>query len=164
MPEPKKNIKDPLNMLQRKLKKNKNKKILFFCIGNILKGDDGVGEYIYKKLNAGRDIYKINAGNAPVNYIGKVESISPDIVFLIDCINSNDKPGSILFTKFSKVFTSIIDTHSGLIHEYIKLIKPAPEWYILGIQPYTLEGINEISAIVKKVADRIIKLLNTSFN
>ncbi len=153
-----------LRRAHKKLKEFKNKKILFFCIGNTLKGDDGVGEYIYKKLNAGRNIYIINAGNAPVNYIGKVESISPDIVIIIDCINSNDKPGSIIFTKFSKVYTSTIDTHSGLIYEFIKLIKPAPEWYILGIQPHTLEGINEISTIVKKTADRIIKLLNTSFD
>lgn len=143
-------------------KKIKNKKVLFFCIGNILKGDDGVGEYIYSKLTAGKNIFKINAGNAPLNYIGKVEKILPDIVIIVDCINRKSLPGSVIFKKLSRIYSSSIDTHSGLMDEFIKLIKPSPEWYILGIQPYILEGINILSPVVIKTADELIRLLNIS--
>ncbi len=150
-----------INKIKKQIKKLKNKKILFFCIGNILKGDDGVGEYIYEKLNTNKNVFKLNGGNAPVNYIGKVEKISPDIVIIIDCANSGKDPGDVIFAESSQIYSSPIDTHSGLINEFIKIMDPSPKWYILGIQPLSLSDVEKISNVVKKTADELIKLLNS---
>ncbi len=157
----KRDLINSLNKIKKQIQKFKNKKVLFFCIGNRLKGDDGVGEYIYEKLIIRKNIYKINAGNAPVNYIGKVEKILPDIVIIIDCVNSGKDPGTVIFTESSKIYSSPIDTHSGLINEFIKLMDPSPKWYILGIQPLSLADIEKISDVVKNTADELIKLFNS---
>ena len=104
----------------KKLEELKNKKILFFCVGNILKGDDGVGDYIYKKLLEGNNIYKINAANSPLNYIGKIDIISPEVIIIVDCIDSDNSPGTLLFTSLDKVYSIPIDTHSNILKEYMK--------------------------------------------
>jgi len=151
-----------LDQIKEKIEAYKDKKILFFCIGNVIRGDDGVGEYIYHKLPERENIHSINAGNAPVNFIGKVETISPKAVFIIDCTAGPEgtKPGTISFIESSQIYSSPIDTHSGLINEFIKLMKPSPDWYIIGIQPLSFTDVNEISEEVKESADRLISLLH----
>lgn len=157
-------IESSIKSVVEKLDKFKNKKILFFCIGNILKGDDGVGEYIYKRLHNKRgNIYKINGGNAPLNYIGKIQKLSPEIVIIIDCIDSKHSPGYVIFTSLDSIYSSPVDTHSGLLKEFVNTLTFSSEWYILGIQPRRLQGINEISGIVKRTADRIIEFINKEF-
>ena len=92
-----------------------------------------------------------------------MEKIAPEIVIIVDCINSNHPAGHVSFKKMTRIYTSPIDTHSGLIDEFIKLIKPGPKWYILGIQPHTLNDIDKISDIVKDSANELIKILNILF-
>ncbi len=150
-------IKETIN----KLKRLENKKILFFCIGNILKGDDGVGEYIYKRLHNKRgNIQKISGGNAPLNYIGKIQQFSPEIVIIIDCIDSKNLPGYVIFTSLNSIYSLPVDTHSGLLKEFINTLTFDNEWYILGIQPQSLHGVEKISHIVRNTADKIIEFIN----
>ncbi len=157
-------IESSIKNVIEKLKRFKNKKILFFCIGNILKGDDGVGEYIYKRLHNKRgNIYKINGENAPLNYIGKIQQLSPEIVIIIDCIDSKNPPGYVVFTSLDSIYSSPIDTHSGLLKEFINTLTFNNDWYILGIQPQILQGVNKISDIVRSTADKIIEFINKEF-
>ncbi|MBU1077947.1 MAG: hydrogenase maturation protease [Spirochaetes bacterium] len=153
-------MEEVLNKIKERIEGSKDKKILFFCIGNIIRGDDGVGEYIFHRLPEKENIFRINAGNAPVNFIGKVETLSPDIVIIIDCMAAGKDPGSITFTNSSQIYSSPIDTHSGLINEFIKGIKPSPDWYIIGIQPYSLTDIDKLSDEVKVSADKLIQLFH----
>ena len=157
-------IESSIKNVIEKLKRFKNKKILFFCIGNILKGDDGVGEYIYKRIHNKREnVLKINGGNAPLNYIGKIQQLLPEVVIIIDSIDSKNIPGYVIFTTLNSIYSSPIDTHSGLLKEFINTLTFNNDWYILGIQPQILQGVNKISDIVRSTADKIIEFINKEF-
>jgi len=150
--------------LQKFLIQNLHKKLLFFCIGNIFRGDDGVGEYIFNKIKLPNNWVKINGGNAPENYIGKIEKIKPDNIIVIDCMDFGLSPGTIIFNKFNQFYNLILDTHSNLLNLYLDISGKREMWYILGIQPRSFTNYEKISIEVKKSADEIIKLINTSVN
>jgi len=156
-------IHNPLDQIKNQLKKFKDNKIVFFCIGNALKGDDGVGDYLFERLPEGKNIHRINGSNAPVNFIGKIEKLDPKTVIIIDCVHSGQEPGSIHLKESSDIYSSPVDTHSGLLGEYIRELKMDCKWYILGIEPYTLEGINRLSPQMKKRADEVSVMLRELF-
>ena len=65
----------------------KDKKKLFVGIGNVLKSDDGTGVYISRKIEVRDNISSLTVETSIENYIGKINSINPDILILVD----NDK-------------------------------------------------------------------------
>ncbi len=72
-----------------RLLSQKDKKILFVGIGNLLKMDDGVGVYISRKIRNKGNISSLTVETSIENYIGKINSLNPDILVLIDCVDSN---------------------------------------------------------------------------
>ena len=77
-----------------KLLSQKDKKILFVGIGNLLKKDDGVGVYISRKIKNKGNISSLTVEVSIENYIGKINSLNPDILVLIDCVDMKSAPGT----------------------------------------------------------------------
>lgn len=78
------------------------KKVLIGGIGNILLGDDGVGPYVVRLLNAYYDfedgVEIVDLGTPALDLIDRFSE--KDAVILIDCIQSDDAdPGSILLYR-----------------------------------------------------------------
>lgn len=142
------------------LKSLQNKKVLFFCLGNCFRGDDGIGIYIYRRIKTKN---KINAGISPLNYIDKIKKFSPSCCIIIDCIDIKKRPGTIIFAPLKKIHSVSIDTHSNLLKEYINFLDINSEFYLLGIQGKETSFKNRYSESVKNSAERIIKVINTFF-
>jgi len=133
-------------------------KILFVGIGNVLKSDDGVGVYISRKIRKTSNIITLTAEVSIENYIGKINSLKPDILIIIDCVDMKSDPGSYKLLKIDKVFDLTFNTHnislkklSGFFH------MPT---FVLGIQPQNLSFGEIISFPVLETARKIIKLIN----
>jgi hydrogenase 3 maturation protease len=134
------------------------KKILFAGIGNLLKSDDGAGVYISRRIRNYRNITSINVEVSIENYIGKINSLAPDVLILIDCVDMNSQPGTCNLLPVEKVSDMTFNTHNISLSR-LKDFFNMPV-YILAIQPEKVDFGEKISYIVKKVSDKIIHLIN----
>lgn len=136
----------------------KDKRILFVGIGNQLRSDDGAGVYISKSINNSGNISSLTVEMSIENYIGKINSINPDILIIIDCVNMNSRPGTCRLISPGIIRDMTFNTHNislSRISEFFTM--PV---YILGIQPKVVDFGENLSYIVIQVADKIIQLIN----
>jgi hydrogenase 3 maturation protease len=133
-------------------------RILFAGIGNVLKSDDGVGVYITGRIRNSTRISSIQVEVSIENYIGKINSLKPDILILVDCADMNARPGTCRLFVPEKIHDLTFNTHNislKRLHEFFRM--PV---FILGIQPENVGFGENISYLVKEVADKIIQLIN----
>jgi hydrogenase 3 maturation protease len=135
-----------------------DKKILFVGIGNLLKRDDGVGVYISRNIKETKRILSLTVEVSIENYIGKINSLSPDILVLIDCVELSGKPGTWDLLPVEKIQDITFNTHNISLKRLSDFFE-APT-YILGIQPENVNFGENISYLVLEVANEIIQLIN----
>lgn len=142
----------------RRLLSQKQKKILFTGIGNVLKQDDGVGVYISRRIKPAEHIDVLTAEVSIENYIGKINSLNPDIVVIIDCVDTGSPPGTYKLLPVSEVHDLTFNTHNISLKRIAEFF-PMPV-FILGIQPEKIDFGENISYLVKEVADKILCEIN----
>lgn len=141
-----------------KLLSQKDKKRLFVGIGNILKSDDGAGVYISRKINQRDTISSLTVEASIENYIGKINSLNPDILILIDCVDMNLSVGTFKLLTLNQIRDLTFNTHNISLKRLSEFFSMPV--FILGIQPEKIDFGENISYLVKKVSDRIIKQIN----
>ncbi len=139
--------------------KQADKSILFVGIGNVLKQDDGAGVYISNNLHNKENVSALTVEVSIENYIGKINSIAPDILVLIDCVDSGEVPGTSKLIPAGSVRDLTFNTHNISLKRISEFFRMPV--FILGIQPEKLGFGENISYLVRKEADRIINLINT---
>ena len=135
-----------------------DKKILFVGIGNVLKSDDGAGVFISKNIHKTDNIQSVTVEVSIENYIGKITSLNPDILILIDCVDMRSNPGTYKLLSLNQISDLTFNTHNISLRRLTEFF-PMPV-YILGIQPEKLDFGETISYIVSKSAESIINLIN----
>jgi len=142
------------NLLQ-----NNDKRILFVGIGNLLKTDDGVGVYISSGIRNTSRISALTVEVSIENYIGKINSLDPDILVLIDCVDMKSSPGSCKLMPVSQIADLTFSTHNISLRRVSDFFKM--EVYLMGIQPEKVDFGENISYLVKEEADKIINFINS---
>ena len=142
----------------RRIIAQEDKKILFAGIGNVLKSDDGAGVYITDRIISSVNISAISVEVSIENYIGKINSLNPDILILVDCVDLNLPPGSMKLMDTGKIADFTFNTHNISLQRIADFFKMPV--LILGIQPVNIEFGENISYIVKEVAEQIIQTIN----
>jgi hydrogenase 3 maturation protease len=145
---------DELNTLL--LQEDKMK--LFVGIGNLLKMDDGIGVYICKRIKTKSNISTLNVETSIENYIGKINSLNPDILILIDCVDMKKVAGTFELMRLNQIQDLTFNTHNISLRRLSEFFRMPV--YILGIQPEKVDFGENISYLVKGVADKIVKLIN----
>lgn len=146
------------------------KKLVILGIGNDIRGDDGLGQYIVNKLDKkinNDNIEIINAKTVPENFTGKIRSIDPSHVLIVDAVIMDEKPGTIRLVKKEEVSSVSISTHSmslSYLVKYLELKKPYNILFI-GIQPENM-NLGEISLTesCKDSSDDVISILEKILN
>lgn len=88
------------------LSSNKQFKVVIMTIGNVLLSDDGVGPMIFHEIFnqlTNDSLLLINAELNPENYIKTILRFNPTHVVMIDAIEANLEPGTILFFKNTNI-------------------------------------------------------------
>jgi hydrogenase 3 maturation protease len=136
----------------------KEKKKLFVGIGNLLKMDDGVGVYISKGIKTNDTVLSLTVEMSIENYIGKINSLDPDILILIDCVDMKEIAGTFKLLSLNQMQDLTFNTHNISLQRLSEFfLMPV---YILGIQPEKIDFGENISYLVRNVADRIINQIN----
>jgi hydrogenase 3 maturation protease len=136
----------------------KDRKKLFVGIGNLLKMDDGVGVYISKRIKPRGDVSALTVEASIENYIGKINSLNPDILILIDCVEIKAVAGTIKLMRLNQIGDLTFNTHNISLKRLSEFFRMPV--YILGIQPEKIDFGENISYLVKNVALKIIKQIN----
>lgn len=142
----------------KKLLSLNDKKILFAGIGNVLKQDDGVGVYISRNIKQIGNISSLTVEVSIENYIGKINSLDPDILVLIDCVDFGRSPGYCTILPAGKIIDLTFNTHNISLRRLSEFFNMPV--FILGIQPEKVDFGENISYLVNKVANKIIHQIN----
>jgi hydrogenase 3 maturation protease len=140
------------------LLRGEDRKILFVGIGNILKSDDGAGVYISRNLEETDNVSALTVEVSIENYIGKINSLNPDILVLIDCMDLGEEAGIYKLLNINQVQDLTYNTHNISLKKLKDFFRMPV--FILGIQPANLDFGENLSYLVKEIADSIIKLIN----
>jgi hydrogenase maturation protease len=149
--------------MQRKLQNlldNPDQKILFAGIGNVLRSDDGAGVYICKNLKPSRTRSILVVETSIENYIGKINQSGTDILVLVDGTDFGQVPGYYDMLPVEELLGMTFQTHNISLKKISELFL-MPVW-VLGIQPASTSFGEELSGPVRKAADSIIQLINSS--
>lgn len=136
-----------------------DKSILFVGIGNVLKKDDGAGVYISRNILNRGNISSLTVEVSIENYIGKINSLDPDILVLVDCVDTGAAPGTSSLIPVESVQDLTFNTHNISLKRITEFFRMPV--YILGMQPEKIGFGENISYIVRTEADRIINLINS---
>lgn len=141
-----------------KLLAKKKGKILFVGIGNVLKQDDGIGVWISKRIKHSGSVTALTVEVSIENYIGKINSLRPDILVLIDCVDIHLAPGSFKLLDVSQVIDITFNTHNISLKKVSSFFRMPV--YILGIQPEKVDFGEKISYLVRDAGKKIVELIN----
>ena len=137
----------------------KDKSILFVGVGNLLKSDDGVGVYISRSIKNTPTVSALTVEMSIENYIGKINSLNPDILVIIDCADLKSTSGTHILLSVKDIEDFTFNTHNISFKRLSEFFKMPV--FILGIQPEKIGFGENISYLVKDVANNIINLINT---
>ena len=133
-------------------------RLLFIGVGNVLKRDDGVGVVISNQIVERPTIKSLTVEVCIENYIGKINSLEPDEIVLIDCMELGSSPGSYRIVALEEVEDITFNTHNislGRLGDFF--LCPT---YVLGVQPESVEFGEALSSPVKDAARQIVKVIN----
>ena len=141
-------------------------KIVLFGIGNILRGDDGIGPFLIEKIRNSVNAVCINGENSPENFIGKIIKINPDTLIIIDAVHFSGKPGEYCIMKSIDLTDCGITTHDISLVKLIEYLKIHIDIdiYILGVQPHQIGFGTSLSDCMKKTMDILEKELINVLN
>ncbi|MGC8932419.1 MAG: hydrogenase maturation protease [Candidatus Methanodesulfokora sp.] len=139
--------------LKDRIKRALKGKYMVVCIGNELRGDDGVGIYI------GRRLKNAITTEFPEDCIHRIRDEKPDTILFIDAVDFGGEPGSVIFSELREA-PSAISTHRLPLSLLIELLEEVkPKAYILGIQPKSMNLGEGLSSEVRKSADMLLSIL-----
>ena len=147
--------------MKRKLKNilnRKNKNILFAGVGNVLRSDDGVGVYIVSAIEKRNHISTLLVEVSIENYINKINSISPDILIIADCLDFNREPGYSDIIPIGQTNEFTISSHNISLKRVSEFLKM--EVYVIGVQPANLRVGEHLTPVVRKSAEKLIEIIN----
>lgn len=142
----------------KELLTHEEKRILFVGIGNLLKSDDGAGVHISRKIKNSDHVSSLTVEVSIENYIGKINTLNPDILVLIDCVDMKSSPGTCKLLPVETVHDLTFNTHNISLSRLSEFFTMPV--FILGIQPGKIDFGENLSYIVNQVADKIIQLIN----
>lgn len=141
------------NILNRR-----NSNILFAGVGNVLRNDDGVGVYIVTGIKPRDHISTLLVEVSIENYIDKINSISPDILIIADCLDFNREPGYADIIPVAEINEFTITSHNISLKRVAEFLKM--EVHVLGIQPADLRVGEHLTPVVREAAEKIIEIIS----
>jgi hydrogenase 3 maturation protease len=142
-------------------------KVVIVGVGNVLRGDDGLGPVFVERLKSKVGIPCINAGNAFENYLGVIIRERPETVLLVDAVHLDMDPGEFAIVDPNEIEHGGLSTHDVSPSLFLNLLVEEIKCnvFLLGVQPERIELGTGISKTVLGTLDvleeEIIKALGS---
>ena len=130
-------------------------------IGNVIKGDDGVGCLVVEKLGEDFAMPTVDCAEVPENYGGWVERRGLEAVLYVDAVEFGGRPGEVQIIPLEKMMESATSTHHLSLHYMIRFLQE--EWtgdaIMIGIQPVSMMIGEDVCAEVAAGAELLVEIL-----
>ena len=116
-------------------------KLAIVGIGNIIRGDDGLGPKLIEilKVRGGLPgVSLFDCGTAPENYIFPILSTSCDTLMLVDAADIGKEPGAVEIFDLDKISRVSFSTHNPSPRLFTDLLKTGKEdmnIFVISVQP-----------------------------
>lgn len=116
-------------------------KLAIVGIGNIIRGDDGLGPKLIEILRSRGGLPGVSlfdCGTAPENYIFPILSTSCDTLMLVDAADIGKEPGAVEIIDLDKISRVSFSTHNPSPRLFTDLLKTGKEdmnIFVISIQP-----------------------------
>lgn len=154
------------NSLKNRLKEILQGKVLILGIGNPLRGDDGSGSCLIRKLEGKVKPDLLDCEDVPENYLGKIKEINPETILIIDAAHLGQEPGSLALIMPKNIETQYYSTtHHPSLKILINYLQKeiGSQIYLLVVQPKTTTFgspiSQEVNTALKKIEEILISIL-----
>ena len=127
-------------------------KVVIVGVGNVLRGDDGLGPVFVERLKSKIGVPCINAGNAFENYLGVIIRERPETVLLVDAVHLDMDPGKFAIVDPSRIEHGGLSTHDVSPSLFLNFLAEETKCniFLLGVQPERIELGTGISRTVRE--------------
>ncbi|MBN1362375.1 MAG: hydrogenase maturation protease [Sedimentisphaerales bacterium] len=134
-------------------------------VGNILKGDDGVGPLVCARIAGRVGATVIDAGTVPENYVRPIIQAAPENLLIIDAVDFRGSPGQVQVFPPDRASDFAFSTHSLSLHLFLTLLlqERAMHAVLLGIQPGHTQLGRPISPAVQASMEALANALVATF-
>jgi hydrogenase 3 maturation protease len=137
-------------------------RVVIACVGNELRGDDGVGPFVARLLHPGGATRVVDCGETPENYLGVIAAHRPEKVLIIDAAYFGGAPGEIRAVKKSEISGGGASTHDAILTLFAEYIEAqtGAETFFIAIQPERSEVGGALSPVVETAARGLASSIN----
>ena len=134
-------------------------RVVIVGVGNLLKGDDGLGPALVQRLRDRVSAVCIDAGTAPENFTGAIKKEAPDTVLIVDAADLGKAPGQYQLLEKEDIARIGFTTHDispAMLMGYLQS-ETKSRIYMLGIQPEKIDFEERLSQPVRKAIEETTK-------
>ncbi len=130
-------------------------------VGNVLKGDDGVGPLLCERLAGQVSAQIIDAGTVPENYLRPIVKARCENLLIVDAVDVGGSPGQVRLLEPDRMGDFAFSTHSLSLHLFLDLLghEINVRCRLLGIQPGHTQLGRPISAGVREAVETLARIL-----
>ncbi len=144
---------------KRKSSPQQRKNYMLMGLGNICRGDDGIGSFIAQNFQSD-DWLVLDCGTTPENFTSLLKKSQPEYLVIVDAAQMNLQPGQFRVIPSERIDKFYLTTHNiplSLLISYLD--KWVGKIILIGIQPERMEDFQRISERVQDSARNIIEIL-----
>lgn len=137
-------------------------RVVIACIGNELRGDDGVGPFIAGLLKPSGFLKIVNCAETPENFLGVIAGYNPEKVVILDAAYFGGDPGEIRVVKKSEISGGGASTHDAILTLFADYIEAqtGAETFFVAIQPENSEVGGGLTTVVEAAARNLASTIN----
>lgn len=131
------------------------------CIGNPIRGDDGLGSLLANLLEGKAPIAVIDAGEVPESYTERIASLKPQTVILVDAMKFGGCPGDLAIFERNQLSNAGLFTHQlplAIFMDYVKE-RTGANIFLIGVQPSSTRFGSDISPQARQAAEYLAECL-----
>ncbi len=135
------------------LKSHLEGKVVILGVGNIMRGDDGVGSLLAAGIQGKVPFTVFDTGTTPENYLGKAIKEDPGLILIIDAVDFSGQAGEFRVLEEGDFKTvNLFSTHNASLSMLINFLKSScsADIMILIIQPKRIGLSEKLSPEVEK--------------
>ncbi|MCX6339061.1 MAG: hydrogenase 3 maturation endopeptidase HyCI [Candidatus Aureabacteria bacterium] len=149
------------NELERLLHPRIGKRLVLVGVGNPLRGDDGVGSLLARRMRERGKPFVLDGGTAPENCGEPIAALAPETVLVVDAARCGGDAGAVRIFRSGEIAGGALSTHDQSLRVLAHYLKRrcGCEMLILGVEPASV-GIGEgLSAPVRAALDEMEAVL-----
>ena len=139
---------------------------LFIFVGNALRGDDGVGPYIFERLSGVVEnrIQLLNVADRPEDCIDDAVAAAPAKTVIIDAADFGGTPGEARVIPHEFIPDTTLSTHTFPLKVIAGILKEdtGSDVFFIGIQSKEISWSERLTPEVKNTADAIAAFLSAN--